>query len=62
MDDETKELIAEARREYHRNWRKQNADKVQRIRERYWLNRALDSLRNNSVLEDSRAIDSTQRK
>lgn len=26
----------EARREYHRQWRKNNPDKVKAIRERYW--------------------------
>lgn len=36
MDDRAKE----ARREYLREWRKKNPDKVKRTLERYWLKKA----------------------
>jgi hypothetical protein len=34
------EMIRQARREYARQWRKNNADKVRKQNERYWLKKA----------------------
>ena len=33
----------EARREYHRNWQRKNADKVKRYKERYWEKKAAEA-------------------
>lgn len=32
---------AAARREYYREWRKKNPDKVKAIQERYWMKKAM---------------------
>lgn len=39
MNDNATE-IKKARREYYREWRKNNPDRVAQIQERYWLKKA----------------------
>lgn len=40
-DAELEELARKKRNEYHRNWRKNNPDKVKQYNQNYWLKRAL---------------------
>jgi hypothetical protein len=35
-DNILKDLIKETKNAYHRNWQKQNPDKVRQAQERYW--------------------------
>lgn len=39
--DEIIEKAKELQREYHKNWRANNKDKVKAINEKYWLTKAL---------------------
>ena len=39
MKAEQSQAIAETRREYQRNWRKRNPEKVKQHNEQYWLRR-----------------------
>ncbi len=39
---DTQELKREARREYMREWRKKNPEKVQAAQERYWAKKAAE--------------------
>lgn len=46
MDEKTKILDAKtARREYYREWRKKNPEKVRAINERYWAKKAIQTAR-----------------
>jgi hypothetical protein len=45
MNDDTKKFIAETRREYFREYRKKNPEKIKAINERYWAKKALDGLK-----------------
>lgn len=38
--DVTEDMIKEAKRQYHREWRKKNPDKAKVISDRYWLKKA----------------------
>jgi len=37
----TKEMIAEAKKKYFKNYRKNNKAKIKKINDRYWENQAL---------------------
>lgn len=39
--EDLNELAAEAKREYQRNWRANNKDKVKAMNQRYWLRKAI---------------------
>ena len=39
---DTQELKREARREYMREWRKKNPEKIQAAQERYWAKKAAE--------------------
>lgn len=43
-EKQLKELAIKARREYHREWRRNNPDKVREYREKYWQKKALEIL------------------
>lgn len=42
---EIEELIKEEKREYARNWRKENKEKVRANNQRYWKKKALEKLK-----------------
>ena len=42
MTDNNAKEIKKARREYYREWRKNNPDRVAQIQERYWLKKAAE--------------------
>ena len=44
-DKEIQELAKELQREYLREWRKKNPDKVKEYNQRYWRRRALRELK-----------------
>lgn len=39
--DELQDIVKELKREYQREWRAKNKDKVQAINNRYWIKKAL---------------------
>lgn len=41
MEKETVEMVKEAQRQYQREWRKKNPDKVKAISNRYWTKKAM---------------------
>ena len=41
MEKETMEMVKEAQRQYQREWRKKNPDKVKAISNRYWTKKAM---------------------
>jgi len=45
LTNEQKIAAVEARREYHRQWRAKNKDKVQRYNAEYWLRKAEETER-----------------
>ena len=49
-DEQIKELAREKQREYLREWRKRNPDKVREYNERYWRRRALRELKENNMI------------
>ena len=51
MNTENKSTIRETRREYFREWRKKNAEKVQAIQERYWVRKGLELRRKGQAAE-----------
>ena len=44
-DEQLEELALEARRKYHREWRRNNPDKVREYRKRHWRKKALEMLK-----------------
>jgi len=44
-DKEIQELAREKQREYLREWRKKNPDKVKEYNKRYWRKKALEMLK-----------------
>jgi len=42
------ELAKTAQREYKREWRRRNPDKVRKANERYWQKKALEAQKNES--------------
>lgn len=44
-DKEVEELVKEEKREYARQWRKNNKDKVRETNKRYWEKRTLKKLK-----------------
>lgn len=44
-DNELMDLARQKRNEYHREWQKQNPEKVKQSQERYWQKKANESLR-----------------
>ena len=44
-DKEIQELAREKQREYLREWRKKNPDKVKEYNQRYWRKKALEMLK-----------------
>ena len=44
-DEQIHELAKKIRREYQREWRKKNPDKVKEYNQRYWRRRALRELK-----------------
>ena len=44
-DEQLEELALEARRKYHREWRRNNPDKVREYRRRHWRKKALEMLK-----------------
>ena len=44
-DKEIQELAREKQREYQREWRKKNPDKVKEYNKRYWRKKALEMLK-----------------
>ena len=44
-DEQLEELAREKQREYLREWRKKNPDKVKEYNQRYWRRRALRELK-----------------
>lgn len=47
------ERAAELRREYHRQWRKKNADKVRAAQDRYWIRRATEEIQHQQTDEQA---------
>jgi hemerythrin-like domain-containing protein len=48
------ELAREARNEYHRQWRRNNPDKVKKNIENYWLRKAEKLLRDQKTGKDQK--------
>ena len=46
-DKQLEELAKEKQREYQREWRKKNPDKVKEYNQRYWRKKALEMLKEN---------------
>jgi len=46
-DEQLEELAREKQREYLREWRKRNPDKVKEYNKRYWRKKALEMLKEN---------------
>ncbi len=44
-DKEMQELAREKQREYQREWRKRNPEKIKEYNQRYWIRRALRELK-----------------
>jgi len=44
-DEQLEELARELQREYLREWRRNNPDKVKEYNERYWKKKALEMLK-----------------
>lgn len=44
-DEQLEDLALEVRREYHREWRRKNQDKVKEYRQSYWKKKALEMLK-----------------
>ena len=44
-DEQLQELAKKIRREYQREWRKKNPDKVSEYNKRYWRRKALEMLK-----------------
>lgn len=44
-DKEIQELAREKQREYQREWRKRNPEKIKEYNQRYWIRRALRELK-----------------
>ena len=40
-DDKMNDLIKLAKNEYHRNWQRNNKDRVKKAQEKYWQKKAL---------------------
>ena len=49
-DEQLEELAREKQREYLREWRKKNPDKVKEYNERYWRRRAIRELKENKTI------------
>lgn len=45
MDEEAKAVRREYLREYHREWRKKNPQKVKAATERYWMKKAQQAIK-----------------
>ena len=45
INEQLEELAREIQREYLREWRKRNPDKVKEYNERYWRKKALEMLK-----------------
>lgn len=43
LTDEQKKAALEARRKYHRQWRRENKDKVRQYNDSYWFRKAQQS-------------------
>lgn len=53
MDEqEEKELLLSAKREYYRRYREKNASKIQAIRERFFFNQMIKEMRSMEMVED----------
>lgn len=39
-----KDLVRQTKNAYHRNWQKQNQDKVRQAQERYWAKKTIKEL------------------
>ena len=46
-DEQVQELAKELQREYLREWRRNNPDKVGEYNQRYWRKKALEMLKEN---------------
>lgn len=42
MNNNNSDEIREAKREYHREWRRKNPERVARIQERFWTKKAAE--------------------
>ena len=51
-DEQLEELALEARRKYHREWRRNNPDKVREYRKRHWRKKALDLYQYQMMLKE----------
>jgi len=49
-DEQIKELAREKQREYLREWRKRNPDKIKEYNQRYWRKKALEMLKENKTI------------
>ena len=49
-DEQLEELARELQREYLREWRRNNPDKVKEYNERYWRRRAIRELKENKTI------------
>ena len=56
MNDNATE-IKKARREYYREWRKNNPDRVAQIQERYWLKKAAEARQNATERVETRSME-----
>jgi len=49
-NEQLEELAREKQREYLREWRKKNPDKVKEYNQRYWRRRAIRELKENKTI------------
>lgn len=53
MDEQRiEELAQRERKEYYKQWRANNRDKIKKHRENYWRKRALQRMQNEEVKND----------
>ena len=52
LSSEQKRKIAEAKREYHREWRAKNKERIQDYNARYWLRKVEESKQETAESED----------
>ena len=53
MDEKAMEaVVAEARREYFREWRRKNPDRIRAINKRYWEKQALKMMKDCNSAEE----------
>lgn len=52
-EEKLQQLAAEARREYHRQWRAKNRDKIREKNRHYWEKKALEIMEQESGARDA---------